>query len=514
MISPEDEARIVRLYHAEKWRVGTIARQLGLHHCVVKRVLQKAGALREDAPAERPSILDPYVPFILETLKQYPEVTAARLHGMVKERGYPGKPDHFRHLLAGLRPPPPAEAYLRLKTLPGEEAQADWGHFGKLVVGKATRHLWGFVMTLSYSRRIFLRFYPGASMPYFLQGHVQAFEAWDSVPRRILYDNLKSVVLERQGAAIRFHPEILQLAEHYRFEPRPVAVARGNEKGRVERSIRFIRSAFFTARAWKDLEDLNRQAEEWCNGSSLEREWPEDHTLTVAAAFQLEHPKLLRLPPVPFPSQERQEVAVGKTPYVRFDLNDYSVPHELVRRQLVVLATSEEVRILQGSEVVATHRRSYGRSEQIEDPRHLEKLVEEKRRTSRGRGLDRLSRAAPSTTELLSRLAGRGAHLGSAVRQLLDLLATYGAAELEAGVLEALKRDVPHPHAVRLLIEKKRQAAGQGPSLPLALQLEPHVRDITVPLPSLKPYDLLKEPPQDTEKTDDTTNDTAANDDK
>jgi transposase len=491
MIPPEDEARIVRLYHAEKWRVGTIARQLGIHHGAVKRALEKSGALRNEAP--RPSLIDPYLPFLLDTLKRYPDITAARLYAMARERGYAGNRDHFRHVIARVRPPTPAEAYLRLKTLPGEEAQSDWGHFGKLRIGKATRPLWGFVMTLSYSRRIFLRFYPGASMAYFLQGHVEAFARWRGSPRVILYDNLKSVVLERVRDAIHFHPEILRLAAHYRFEPRPVAIARGNEKGRVERAIRYIRGAFFKARPWKDLDDLNAQARAWTEGESLERRWVEDRTLSVGEAFALEEPKLLSLPGDPVPAEERREVSVGKTPYARFDLNDYSVPHEHVERTLVVLATAQEVRIVEGSEVVASHKRSYDKGERVEDPEHLERLVAMKRAARRRVGLNRLVRAAPSTEELLARMARRGSNLAISVRTLLDLLATYGAAELEAGVAEALKNDVPHPHAVRHLIEKKRQREGQPPCLPLPLPNDPRVREITVTPGSLQPYDLLKE---------------------
>ena len=248
-ISKALEAQILRYYHVEQWRVGTIARQLGVHHNTVDRVLSQAGLPKVDRRV-RPSMLDPYLPFILETLEQFPTLTASRLYQMVRERGYPGGPDHFRHQLAHYRPRPQPEAFLRLRTLPGEQAQVDWGHFGKLTIGRASHPLMAFVMVLSYSRRIFLRFYLGARMEQFLRGHEAAFKAWEGVPRVLLYDNLKSAVLERRGDAIRFHPTLLEFAAHYRFEPRPVAVARGNEKGRVERAIRYIRSHFWPAREW------------------------------------------------------------------------------------------------------------------------------------------------------------------------------------------------------------------------------------------------------------------------
>ena len=241
-------------------------------------------------------------------------------------------------IIAHHRPRPPAEAYLRLRTLPGEQAQVDWGHFGHLTIGRARRPLMAFVMVLSWSRQIFLRFFLDARMENFLRGHVAAFEAFNGCARVLLYDNLKSAVLERQGDAIRFHLTLWAFASHYRYEPRPVAVARGNEKGRVERAIRYVRDSFFAARKFTSLDDLNAQAAAWCSGLAADRPCPEQRTKSVREAFAEEAPRLLPLPENPFPLLERVAVKVGKTPYVRFDLNDYSVPHTAVQRTLTVLA--------------------------------------------------------------------------------------------------------------------------------------------------------------------------------
>ena len=93
--------------------------------------------------------------------------------------------------------------------------------------------------------------------------HALAFQALGGVPREILYDNLKSVVLERVGDHIRFHPRILDLAGYYCFAPKPCAPYRGNEKGKVERLIRYIRDAFFAARRFSSVEDLNAQLARW-----------------------------------------------------------------------------------------------------------------------------------------------------------------------------------------------------------------------------------------------------------
>jgi transposase len=415
---------------------------------------------------------------------------------MVRERGYRGGPDHFRHLIAHYRPRPQPEAYLRLRTLPGEQAQVDWGHFGKLTLGRAERTLMAFVMVLSYSRQIFLRFYLDARMSNFLRGHEAAFQAWGALPRVLLYDNLKSAVLERQGQAIRFHPTLLAFAGHYRFEPRPVAVARGNEKGRVERAIRYVRDNFFAARTWADLDDLNAQAEAWCWGQAADRPCPEDRSISVRQAFEQERLQLLNLPDNPFPTDEREEVSVGKTPYVRFDLNDYTVPPTFTRRTLTVVASPTEVRVLDGVDEVACHPRSYDKGEQIEQPEHIAELVAFKRQARRHRGQDRLAQAAPNSRELLTQAAARGDNLGSITAALLRLLDRYGTVELEAAIGEALTREVPHPNAVRLCLERRREQREQAPPLAVTLPENPRVRNLVVRPHDLDDYDQLQSNPE------------------
>ena len=490
-IAPELRAQILRLYQAEHWRIGTIASQLHVHRDTVQRVLSEACVMRTD-PTLRPSRIDPYLPFIVQTLAKVPTLPASRLHAMVRERGYAGGTDHFRHLVARHRPRPAAEAYLRLRTLPGEQAQVDWAQFAHLVVGRAKRPLMAFVMVLSYSRRIFLRFSLNARMDSFLRGHVLAFAAFGGVARVLLYDNLKSAVIDRAGDAIRFNADLLAFAAAHRYEPRPVAVARGNEKGRVERSIRYIRDNFFAARSFTDLDDLNAQALAWCEGDACDRRWPEDDRLTVRQAGQVEQPSLMKLPEHDYPVTERLEVHAGKTPYVRFDLNDYSIPHTHVRRTLTVLAEPDRVRVLDGAAVLATHRRSWDRGAQIEQEVHVQALIDHKRSARTHRATDRLTQAVPAVAELLQRAAARDHNLGSVTAGLSKLLDRYGATPMQAAVVEALARDVPHPNAVRLALERERHASQTPP--PVDTPLSPRARslDVTVQSHGLAAYDALR----------------------
>lgn len=496
MIPRALEAEILRLHHTEHWPIGTIAAQLRVHHGTVRRVLAQAGVPLAQQ-AVRASIVEPYLAFIVETLAKYPTLRASRLYTMVRERGYPGAPDHFRAIVAQLRPRPAAEAYLRLRTLPGDQGQADWAHFGKRAIGRAMRPLMAFVMVLSYSRHLFLRFYLGASIGYFIRGHVEAFSYFNAVPRVLLYDNLRSAVLERVDTAIRFNPKLLELAAHYRFEPRPVAPARGNEKGRIERAIRFVRDAFFAAREFRDLNDLNAQALAWCQGAAAERPCPEDRRKSVRELFEEERPYLLTLPENPFPCEERIAVAVRKTPYARFDWNDYSIPHDYVNRILVVSATLDSVRVLNGEEVIATHRRSFDRGAQVEEPRHIEALVAHKRAARAHRAQDRLHHAAPSAKALFLRAAERGAHLGVLTRGLLQLLDSHGAQALEAAIAAALAEDAAHLGAVRHFVDAHAHAAGLRPPIAVSLPDDPRLKNLSVRAQPLTAYDRLTQEPTD-----------------
>ncbi len=491
MIPAELAARIRRHFHADRWPVGTIARQLGVHHQTVRRALVADGVPLAAIPSRR-SKADPFVPFIVKTLADYPGLRASRLHEMVKERGYDGGPDHFRAIVARYRPRQAAEAFLRLSTLPGEQAQVDWGHFGHVEVEGTRRPLVAFVMVLSWSRWMVLRFGIDARGGSFLAHHQEAFHAIGGVPRVILYDNLKSAVLQRVGDAIVFNDELLKFASHWRYEPRPVAVYRGNEKGRVERGIRDVRESFWPARTWTSLDDLNAQAERWCRDVRGARRHPADRGHTVASALDEERARLRPLPADDFPVADRAEVKVGKTPYARFDGNDYSVPHDRARRGLTVVATRDTVRVLDGLAEVSRHPRSWGKGRQVEDPAHVAALAAEKAAARESRGTNRVLAAAPSARRLLELQAERGGNIGSTVARLGELLDAFGAAELEIAVAEAIAADAPHAGAARQVLDRRRRDADRPPPVAVALPDDPRLRAIAVHPRPLGAYDQLR----------------------
>ncbi|HYY52800.1 MAG TPA: IS21 family transposase, partial [Myxococcales bacterium] len=458
MISPEQRADIRRLYFAERWRIGTIATTLGLHHNTVRSAIEADRFVRTGAQI-RPTALDAYKPFLLATLEQYPRLRATRLYAMLRERGFPGSAVQVRRWVRTVRPAARAEAYLRLETLPGEQGQVDWGNFGPLPIGRARRTLSCFVLVLSWSRAVYARFALDQTLESFLRGHVEAFAALGGVPRTLLYDNLKSVVLERQGDHIRFHPRVLELAGHYHFAPQPCAPYRGNEKGKVERMIQYLRHSFFAARRFSSLEDLNGQLTRWIAEVAHVRTLPGGAgDRLVREALEAERPRLLPLPEHPFGCDLLRAVASGKTPYVHFDGNDYSIPHALVRRPLTLVASETLVRVLDGATEVARHARSYDRGQRLEDPAHLAVLAREKRRAHELRGRDRLRAACVYADALLDALARRGEPLAPHTSALLRLLDQYGAPALDWALNEALARSAVSAVSVAHLLDQRARA--------------------------------------------------------
>jgi transposase len=484
MINPETHAQIRRYFYAEHWKIGTIATQLSLHPDTVRNAIDSQRFRSPRAP--RPSIADPYLGFIRQTLEQHPRLCATRIYDMVRDRGYPGSVVQLRRAVSRLRPQH-HEPFLQLETFPAEQAQADWACFGHVMVGRAKRALSCFAITLSYSRALYLEFFFDQTTENFLRGHVHAFQAWSGQPRVILYDNLKSAVLERRGNDILFHPRLLELSAHYHFDPRPCQVRAGNQKGRVERAIRYVRDSFWAGRCFTTLEECNRQALLWRDQTAHQRRWPGGDHRTVADAFAEEQPRLLKPPLHAFSTDRIETVRSHKTIYVRFDLNDYSIPPEAVRKPLTLAATDTQVRILDGSTEIARHLRSYDRHRLVLDPAHQEAVLKSKRKASNATPAGRLEIAVPESKTFLDRAFAQRETVAHQTAQLHKLLDRYGAAALRRAMMEALERDTPRASSVAFLLQRQPR-----PSLPaLDLSHLPQAQSLDVRPHNLETYDEL-----------------------
>ena len=478
MITPETRAQIRRYFYAEHWKVGTIATELDIHPDTVRNAIESE-RFKSMQPL-RASVVDPYIDFIRQTMEQHPQLCATRVYQMVHDRGYNGSVVQLRRAVSRLRPHR-REPFLQLQTFPGEQGQVDWAHFGHVMVGRARRALSCFVITLSYSRALYLEFFFDQTMENFLRGHVHAFECWSGQPRVLLYDNLKSAVLERRGNQILFHPRLLELSGHYHFAPRPCQVRSGNQKGRVERAIRYVRDSFWAGRPFTTLAECNRQALHWRDQVAHQRRWPGGDHRTVAEAFAEEQSRLL--PPAlhSFPTDRIETVRSHKTIYVRFDLNDYSIPPEAVGRQLTLAASDTTVRILDGSIEIARHTRTWDRHQLVLDPAHQDAVLKTKRKAFHSSPGGRLEQMAPESRALLDLAFAQGESAGSQTAHLMKLLEQYGASALRRAIAEALERGTPRASSVAFLLSR------QPRSTPMALDLSRHPQAQSV---DVRPHDL------------------------
>ncbi|MFO0467550.1 MAG: IS21 family transposase [bacterium] len=449
-VSAELEAEIHRLSAAEHWPPGTIARQLAIHIDVVHRVL---GLQAPRQHVRKPSFVDEYVPFMRETLGRWPTLRSTRLFDMLKERGFPGSPRTVREHVARLRPRREREAFLRTIPLIGEQSQVDWAFVQNVNVDGAKRQLWMFVIVLSWSRAMWCELCFTMDAATVARSLVRAAKAFDGVTRQWLFDNPKTIVIERVGDAVRFHPLLLSTTTALRVQPQLCAPRRANEKGKVERAIRFVRERALVDFVFHNIDEGNERLQRFCTGVALDRPHPTLPGRTVRECLDEERPRLLRLvEPLP-PTDEQRSVVVDKTAFVRFDTNDYSVPHTLVGKTLSLFACDRQVRLVDVATPVAVHKRCFGRRQSVENPEHRQALVEVKRRARDGVRRDQLSSSVPAFRVVLERWLEEGRNVGVAVARASSAFDDYGADVFGAAVDEFVARGLVDPAALTALCD-------------------------------------------------------------
>jgi transposase len=432
----------------------------------------------------------PFIPFVTETLQQYPRLRATRLFDMVKARGYPGSVRTLREFVATVRPTPKAEVFVRLEPLAGEQAQVDWAHVGHLPVPGGQRALWAFVMVLSFSRGMWAELVFDLDAASVRRSLVRAVQALGGCTRQWLFDNPKTIVLGRVGDVVRFHPTLLEVASHYHVQPRLCAVRKPQQKGKVERAIRFLKERFFAARTIPTLGDGNAQLAEWIVQVAHARPHPVRRDRTIVDCLREEQVRLLPLPTVHPPLDEVVSVTVDATASVCFDGNTYSVPPVHAGKARTLAADQDVVRVLEGTTVLATHPRNWGRGQRVEDAAHRAAVLATKPGTRDLKGRDRLRAEIPHIDVLLQRWLLDGHHLGGQVLHTLRLLEAYGPDVLRAAVAEMVQRGTHDRGALVVLCERHRRARREP--VPVPLELGAHVPEREVIPHALEGYDDVR----------------------
>lgn len=455
-----------------------------MHEDTVRRAIGPLGPESEDKP-NRETLLDPYRAFIDETLGKYPRVTATRLYDMIVERGYAGSVRTLTRHVARVRPVSKSETFVRVERLPGEQAQVDWGHVGKIPVTGGERALWVFVMVCAYSRAVFAELVLDLTVHSLLRSLLRAVEFFGGATRQWLFDNPKTVVLERQGDHVRYHPELLQLSAALHVQPRLCAVRKPHQKGGVERSIRYLKDRFFAARRIHALDQGNEQLHTFLETIAMERRHPVHTQRTVREVFDEERTWLLSLPePLPIVDLIRP-VRADKTASIVFDKNRYSIPPARRNEALTLVASDIEVRILSGQDCVARHERCWGTRQTVEDPEHRKEILATKPKAREGQGRRRLVEVAPRIDGLLRHWLDDGRNLGSLVARSLKLLERYGDNVFRTAVDRLLDKDCYEFGALSILCEQIRNPS----KVTLPVEFGEHVQDTIVHGHDLGDYD-------------------------
>ena len=486
-LSPETEAEIRRLFFAEHWKVGTIEAQLGIHHDGVLRVTGLTSPRRVVPANARESGVALYVDFIAETLERYPRLRSTRLYDMLKDRGYKGSVRALRRYVARVRPVARRGAFLRLEYLVGEQAQVDWAFIGKRDVPGGRRDLWLFVMVLCWSRMLFAECVWDLTAVSLRRSLIRAHAFFGGSPRQWLFDNPKSVVLGRQGDAVRFHPTVVEMSSIFCVQARLCTVRSPQEKGRVERAVRYLRDRFLAGREIRDVVEGNRELVAFLRDIAPARPHPRLPDRTVGDAFAEERCRLLALPDALPSCEQTVPVSIDGTAFARFDGNLYSAPSMWAGRSLTLAADDARVRLLDRTTEVASHARSWGRKQVREDFSHRAQIREHKRAARDLKGRDRLRVEVPEIDALLARWLDAGRNMGNAVARTIVVLNLYGAEVLRAAIAEALTRGTADPGALGLLCEQHRRRARQP--VPTPVSFGAHVRDNDVIPHDLGGYD-------------------------
>lgn len=486
-------AEIRRLKEVERLSEREIAARLSVSRGKVRRALNAFPTQKN--PWQRTSKLDAFKPVIDDILDEYPKLSGVRIFEELRAKGYSGGISTLKNYLVKQRGQH-REAYVRYETAPGEEAQVDWGYFGLLPFQSAEgkkhlRKIYFFVMVLSYSRKIYVEFTTSQSLDAFLQCHLNAFKYFGGVPKKILYDNLRSVVISRYLKHIQFNQKFMEFAGYYLFTPQPCGVRKGNEKGKVESGVGYVKKNFVAGRKFRDFADLELQAREWLNRVNQRihgttKEIPEER-------FQKEKEHLLALQAKDYDVTQPIRVKAYRDCYVRFDGNYYSVPAKYIFLPLILRADKCEIKIFYQQSCIAIHKRSYGKNERIDDPKHFADLLKIKKAARDSKLRDRFLALSPRCAEYFEGLLQLEKDLKAELRAIMRLVDLYGAYEIIPAIEKALEHKAFGAVYIKNIIAQNRARRHEKPISLLRLSKYPEIETLEVEPKALDYYDKLFE---------------------
>lgn len=323
--------------------------------------------------APKPSKLDPYKHLIDMWLEEAP-YSAVRIHEKLMEQGCDCKYTIVRQYVATKKADLNEKATVRFETMPGLQGQVDWGFFEnyKVLENGESKKLYCFLMILGYSRMRYIEFVTDMSTTTLIKCHINAFHYFGGYPEEILYDNMKQVVVKRmmKQSESELNKQFEDFAGFYGYKAVLCRPYRGQTKGKVERTVRYVRENFMVGIKYNSLADLNSKAHAWCNkinarvhGTTNERpvdRLPDEHLLPLKREYIIDKINLRR---------------VEKDCLISYAGNKYSVPAEYVGRDVTVIVLDHMLAAYFGGKQIALHKLSYSKNTLNVNKEHYKTMI-------------------------------------------------------------------------------------------------------------------------------------------
>jgi transposase len=465
-------------------KIAQIADKLSLDKRTVSYWQSQERYRQRQTAKNKTSKLDPYKEMIVGFLERHP-YSAKQLYQKICEEGFTGGYTIVKDYVRKVRPKR-KPAYLSLTFAPGDFAQVDWGIHKSIGVGDTRRQLNFFVMVLCHSRMMYVQFTLSQSMEHFLDCHLNAFRFFGKVPRHIMIDNLKTGVLKRSRLGeITLNPKYLDFANHYGFTIKPCGVAKGNEKGRVENAVGYVKKNFLSGLDITQFDALNPAITRWMNEIANVRIHAQTHKkpadclnedLAAMLPLNMNHYDIARV----------ETMRANKLFRIPLDTNKYSVPAEYASQPLTVKIYPERLCMYYQDKLIARHDRRYTRHQDYKHPDHEKALLEQRRNARDQKCLQQFIALSPEASDYYRQLQIRRLNVMHHVRKIVALSEIYSLNEITRALEDALHFEAFSSEYIINLIEQRQNPLPE-PS-PLHLTRKTDVLDIQLKPADLSPY--------------------------
>jgi len=463
MIDYDTYSRI-KQYQQEGLKACQIAQKLDLDTRTVESWLDES-QYRQRKQSESSSKLDPYKDDIVSLLEKHP-YTATQIYQRLQEDGYEGSYSLVKQYVRKVRPKR-KPAFLTLAFAPGESAQVDWGIYKTIEVGTTRRKLNFFVMVLCHSRMMYVEFSLAQSMEHFLGCHQHAFEFFGGVPENIMIDNLKTGVLQRRmGQDIVFNPKYLDFAHHYGFNIKACGVRKGNEKGRVENAVGYVKKNFLNGLELTRFDALNPAVKSWMDTIANVRIHGETHKKPVDCLPE-DLAVMRPVNPNTYDIARIESARSTKLFRISLDSNRYSVPAEYASQPLTLKIYPQRLCIYQQEKLIARHVRCFDRNQDIEDPDHPRELLKQRRRSEEQKIFQRFIALSPKAGDYYQQMEHKRLNARIHVRKIVGLSEIYGTDAVARAMEDAFVYEAFSSEYISNLLEQQKNTLPEAGALHL-----------------------------------------------